>query len=385
MRWRKRPAPPESISLTSAPDLGWGGGMFHARIAFGGEGAAAKRASLEALLMAKGASIPEHDHPSWEHIAVLAGSGRFKLGGSDYPVKPGSIFHIPIGVRHSFAADAGSEVVAVQLYSPSGPEQRFVKLAAGLVSLTRTTPPHEAMRAPRVPAATLPAAAGACVMARHVRGKSREGDRPMKNHTFPSLLLLLASGTAVGCARDNDREPVLVPASGTTGGRASSQPTEPAPSIDWPAPNLNEELELDQSGEQPTKLSRPLAGALPARAALETSSGSTGTGQIPGRVPAAREVELMLDQAATRITASRCERAFACQNVGSGRSFGTHADCRRRLGSDTRRALGASCSEGIDANRLGDCEREIRGEDCNLALDALENAASCRASALCNR
>jgi mannose-6-phosphate isomerase-like protein (cupin superfamily) len=130
VRWRKRPAPPESANLASAGDLGWGGGAFHARIAFGGEGAAAKPESLEALLMARGASIPEHDHPSWEHIAVLAGSGRFKLGGSDYPVKPGSIFHIPVGVRHAFVADSSAEVVAIQLYSPSGPEQRFVKLAA---------------------------------------------------------------------------------------------------------------------------------------------------------------------------------------------------------------------------------------------------------------
>ena len=129
VRWKKRPAPPESAVLTSATDLGWGGGAFHARIGFGGEGAQARRASLEALLMAAGSSIPEHDHPSWEHIALLTGSGRFKLGAAEYPVKPGSIFHIPIGVRHAFTGDPGSEVLAVQLYSPSGPEQRFVKLA----------------------------------------------------------------------------------------------------------------------------------------------------------------------------------------------------------------------------------------------------------------
>ena len=207
----------------------------------------------------------------------------------------------------------------------------------------------------------------------------------MRKTTFLSLLLLGSSGSALGCARETQREPVLVPASGTTDDRPSAQATEPAPSLDWPAPNLTQELELAPSGDHPTKLSRRLPGAPHARAAPETNSGLTGTGQIPERVPVARDVGLLVDQAATRITASRCERAFTCQNVGSGRSFDTLTDCQRRLSSDTRSALGSSCSKGVDGGRLGDCEREIRSADCNLAPDALQSAPSCRGSVLCSR
>jgi len=207
----------------------------------------------------------------------------------------------------------------------------------------------------------------------------------MKNTTFLSLLLLSASGSAASCAQKTEREPVLVPASGTTSERASLEPAQPAPARDWPAPNVSQELELSPSGDQPTKLSRPLPDAVPGRAATVTSSGLTGTGEIPGRVLATRETELLLDQAATRITASRCERAFACQNVGSGRPFDTLADCRRRLSNDTRLTLGSNCTKGVDANHLGDCEREIRSADCSFTLGTLSGSVSCQAAALCNR
>ena len=205
----------------------------------------------------------------------------------------------------------------------------------------------------------------------------------MKNRLLASFLLLLGGGSVLGCANANSTEPVLVPASGTVVARAPSLPTEPAPSHQWPAPNISEELELDDSGDHPTKLARPLPGAVPGRAAAETSNGLTGTGEIPGRVSGRPGAQLMIDQAGARITSALCERELACNNVGTGRAYGTPSDCQRRQSSDTQRALGPGCSKGVDIDRLDDCEREIRSRSCNFGLDSLERTANCRATALC--
>jgi mannose-6-phosphate isomerase-like protein (cupin superfamily) len=131
VRWRKRPGALEAKSLSSAKDLAWGGGRFHARIAFGGDGARPLRGSLELLMMSHDAAIPEHDHPTWEHIAIVQGGGSFKLGSTEHAVRPGSIFSIPTGVKHAFRASGSDAVIGIQLYTPSGPEQRFVQLATG--------------------------------------------------------------------------------------------------------------------------------------------------------------------------------------------------------------------------------------------------------------
>jgi len=128
VRWKKRPGPLSHVALAGAKDLSWGAGAFHARIAFGGE--APIPGSLEVLLSAAKADIKEHDHPAWEHIAVLDGRGRMKLAGKEHPVEPGVVFDIPPGEKHAFeAGDRG--LVVVQMYTPSGPEQRFIKLAEG--------------------------------------------------------------------------------------------------------------------------------------------------------------------------------------------------------------------------------------------------------------
>jgi quercetin dioxygenase-like cupin family protein len=132
VRWHKRPGKIESVDLAKAKDLAWGGGAFHARLAFGGAGDNALRSGLELLMMSPDAPVPEHDHAdSWETLGALGGDASMKLDGNDYPVKPGSIFQIPKGAKHSVTPGHGAPLLAIQLYTPSGPEQRFVKLAGG--------------------------------------------------------------------------------------------------------------------------------------------------------------------------------------------------------------------------------------------------------------
>lgn len=129
VRWQQRAAPLATFDFAALESHTWGGGAFHARIAVGGD-SPPRAASFETLLASPAASIAEHDHPTWEHIAILDGEGTMKLGDTDHPVRPGAVFHIPIGLRHAFSSARSRPLLAVQLYTPSGPEQRFVKLAA---------------------------------------------------------------------------------------------------------------------------------------------------------------------------------------------------------------------------------------------------------------
>jgi mannose-6-phosphate isomerase-like protein (cupin superfamily) len=125
--WKKRPAPLAEISFERTEDLAWAGGAFHARLGFGSEGKIP--GSLGVLRTSRDALIQEHDHPSWEHIAILDGKGTMTLSGKDHPVAAGAVFDIPPGEKHSFTPGAERELVAIQMYTPSGPEQRFVQLA----------------------------------------------------------------------------------------------------------------------------------------------------------------------------------------------------------------------------------------------------------------
>jgi mannose-6-phosphate isomerase-like protein (cupin superfamily) len=128
VRWTKRPRPVGNSSLANEKDLAWAGGAFHARIAFGGKDGALA-GSVEVLKSSENAPIAVHDHPTWEHIAILEGAGTMRLGDREQSVESGSVFHIPPGVKHSFVPSGKKGLLALQSYTPSGPEQRFVKLA----------------------------------------------------------------------------------------------------------------------------------------------------------------------------------------------------------------------------------------------------------------
>ena len=52
------------------------------------------------------------------------------LDGTEGKLGPKQVVTVPPGAKHAWKPDPGSRLVAVQLYSPPGPEQRFVGLAA---------------------------------------------------------------------------------------------------------------------------------------------------------------------------------------------------------------------------------------------------------------
>jgi mannose-6-phosphate isomerase-like protein (cupin superfamily) len=128
--WAKRPSPVVSVEVDKQPDLAWGGGAYHARLGF-----AEGPASLESLLASKDAPVPEHTHDKeWEILAIVSGDGTLvrKLDGreDDTKVSAGMFASIPPGVPHAYRPAGTAPLVAVQLYAPPGPEQRFKKLAS---------------------------------------------------------------------------------------------------------------------------------------------------------------------------------------------------------------------------------------------------------------
>ena len=129
--WSKRPAPVVSVEIDKQPDLAWGGGAYHARFGF-----VDGSASLGSLMASKNAPVRRnvHEH-EWEILAILSGDGALvrTVDGRelDTPIAPGTFVSIAPGVPHAYRPAGTSPLVAVQLFLPPGPEQRFKKLASG--------------------------------------------------------------------------------------------------------------------------------------------------------------------------------------------------------------------------------------------------------------
>lgn len=130
--WRTRPGSVESIDMSSAADLAWGQGAMHARLGFENG-----RASFGLLLASKDAPVAPHVHDSsWEILAPLWADGvakRAAVAGqqemSEIAVSDGTVVAIPKGTLHAWAPSGNKPLLAVQIYLPPGPEQRFKKLA----------------------------------------------------------------------------------------------------------------------------------------------------------------------------------------------------------------------------------------------------------------
>ena len=132
------------IRGTTAPELKWASGTMSAHLdvatlppsmgsasATGGKPVLGASPELYLGRLEGTASVPEHVHAgSWEVLAAVEASGTFVLDGTEGRLAARQIVVIPPGSKHAWKPEPGSKLVAIQMYSPPGPEQRFLGLAA---------------------------------------------------------------------------------------------------------------------------------------------------------------------------------------------------------------------------------------------------------------
>lgn len=123
---KARPAPLETRDLAKSDDLAWAGGAMHARLGF-----EKGRASLGLLLASRDAGVARHRHDdAWEVLVALRADGAFELDpDASRHLGGGMVAAIPRGAPHAWKPAGTEPLVAVQLYVPPGPEQRFRALA----------------------------------------------------------------------------------------------------------------------------------------------------------------------------------------------------------------------------------------------------------------
>jgi mannose-6-phosphate isomerase-like protein (cupin superfamily) len=120
------------VRAAAAPKLEWAGGTMAARLDVS-SGSKGPPVSPEVYFgrLEGTAAVGEHNHgPSWEILAAVEANGTFVIDGTEARLASRQIVVIPPGVKHAWKPEPGSKLVAVQMYSPPGPELRFIGLAA---------------------------------------------------------------------------------------------------------------------------------------------------------------------------------------------------------------------------------------------------------------
>ena len=116
----------EVVRGSAAPELTWANGAMHAHLDVERDHATtAYIGRLEGS-----APVADHSHDtSWEILCVIDARGTATVDGKQIRVGPRQIVAIAPGKKHSWKPDEGTKLVAIQLYSAPGPEQRFKALA----------------------------------------------------------------------------------------------------------------------------------------------------------------------------------------------------------------------------------------------------------------
>jgi mannose-6-phosphate isomerase-like protein (cupin superfamily) len=74
--------------------------------------------------------VPSHVHPEAnEALVIEQGAGTMRIGSERFPVIDGATLFVPDNIEHGLEAAGTRDLRAVQVYAPSGPEQRFRGMA----------------------------------------------------------------------------------------------------------------------------------------------------------------------------------------------------------------------------------------------------------------
>jgi len=114
------------------PELTFAGGAMHARLMLDD-----RSVSPEVYMgsLAGTAPVAEHQHDaSWEILCAVEAAGTFVLGGKERRLGAHECVSVPPATKHSWRPEPGTTLVAVQMYVPAGPEQRFKGIAAAPAS-----------------------------------------------------------------------------------------------------------------------------------------------------------------------------------------------------------------------------------------------------------
>ena len=123
---RARVHPLRATSVRTTPALPALGGKLRVHILLDADGVGARHGGLSVLEGDADLVVPSHRHAeSAEILLIESGSGVMRVGERAIRVRPGAALYVPPGILHSLEGDGAAPFRAIQVYTPSGPEQRF--------------------------------------------------------------------------------------------------------------------------------------------------------------------------------------------------------------------------------------------------------------------
>ena len=118
--------PLRTTSVRTTEPLVTLGGALRVHVLLDEAGVGARFGGMSVLRGRPGLRLPSHRHnSSAEILMVERGEGVLRLGDRAVQVRPGVALYIPAGTLHSFEGRGSEPFEAIQVYTPSGPEQRY--------------------------------------------------------------------------------------------------------------------------------------------------------------------------------------------------------------------------------------------------------------------
>ena len=151
----KAPPGPKPVLATAegATTIKIAGGKGVARILLEEKSTGSSAMALSVMEFDGGAELPRHAHTSAsELLYVISGSGKVTVAGQTMSFGSDTAIYIPADQPHA-AKMSGGSTLAVQIYAPAGPEQRFRGAnppAAGTGVQTAAEPPTAKVPVPFV-------------------------------------------------------------------------------------------------------------------------------------------------------------------------------------------------------------------------------------------